>query len=57
MESRNTLVPARRDACSTPRTAIIVLIAYFNETEEANEVKKLIEKEGRKAVLMASTSS
>jgi hypothetical protein len=28
------------------------MIALLNETEEAKEVKKLIEKEGRKAVLM-----
>jgi NAD(P)-dependent dehydrogenase (short-subunit alcohol dehydrogenase family) len=27
-----------------------VLIALLNETEEANEVKQLVEKEGRKAV-------
>lgn len=30
-----------------------VLIAFLNETEEAHELKKLVEKEGRKAVLFA----
>ena len=29
-----------------------VLIAFLNETEESNEVKKLVEKDGRKAVLV-----
>jgi hypothetical protein len=47
----------RAFAIAYAREGADVLIAYFNETEEANEVKKLIEKEGRKAVLMASTSS
>ena len=30
-----------------------VLIAFLNESEEASQVKKLVEKEGRKAVLVA----
>jgi NAD(P)-dependent dehydrogenase (short-subunit alcohol dehydrogenase family) len=35
------------------RAVADILIAYLNETDEANDVKKLVEKEGRKAVLVA----
>jgi NAD(P)-dependent dehydrogenase (short-subunit alcohol dehydrogenase family) len=43
----------RAVAIAFAREGADVLIAFLNETEEANEVKKLVEKEGRKAVLVA----
>src|ERR1700723_2335390 len=43
----------RAVAIAYAREGADILIAFLNETEEANEVKKLVEKEGRKAVLMA----
>jgi NAD(P)-dependent dehydrogenase (short-subunit alcohol dehydrogenase family) len=43
----------RAVAIAYAREGADVLIAFLNETEEANEVKKLVEKEGRKAVLVA----
>jgi hypothetical protein len=43
----------RAVAIAYAREGADVLIAFLNETEEATEVKKLIEKEGRKAVLVA----
>jgi NAD(P)-dependent dehydrogenase (short-subunit alcohol dehydrogenase family) len=43
----------RAVAIAFAREGADVLIAFLNETEEATEVKKLIEKEGRKAVLVA----
>jgi NAD(P)-dependent dehydrogenase (short-subunit alcohol dehydrogenase family) len=43
----------RAVAIAYAREGADVLIAYLNETEDAQEVKKLIEKEGRKAVLVA----
>ena len=42
----------RAVAIAYAREGADVLIAFLDETEEANEVKKLVEKEGRKAVLM-----
>ena len=42
----------RAVAIAFAREGADVLIAFLNETEEATEVKKLIEKEGRKAVLV-----
>jgi 3-oxoacyl-[acyl-carrier protein] reductase len=42
----------RAVAIAFAREGADVLIAFLDETEEANEVKKLIEKEGRKAVLV-----
>src|ERR1700733_683122 len=42
----------RAVAIAYAREGADVLIAFLNETEEANEVKKLVEKEGRKAVLV-----
>src|SRR5580704_9391583 len=39
-------------AVAIAREGADVLIAFLDETEEANEVKKLVEKEGRKAVLV-----
>src|ERR1700710_1721767 len=39
----------RAVAIAFAREGADVLIAFLNETEEANEVRKLIEKEGRKA--------
>ena len=41
----------RAVAIAYAREGADILIAFLNETEEANEVKKLVEKEGRKAVL------
>ena len=43
----------RAVAIAYAREGADVLIAFLNETVEANEVKKLVEKEGRKAVLVA----
>src|ERR1700731_3286633 len=43
----------RAVAIAFAREGADVLIAFLNETEEANEVRKLVEKEGRKAVLAA----
>jgi NAD(P)-dependent dehydrogenase (short-subunit alcohol dehydrogenase family) len=43
----------RAVAIAYAREGADVLIAFLDETEEANEVKKLVEKEGRKAVLVA----
>jgi NAD(P)-dependent dehydrogenase (short-subunit alcohol dehydrogenase family) len=43
----------RAVAIAFAREGADVLIAFLNETEDANEVKKLIEKEGRKAVLVS----
>ena len=43
----------RAVAIAYAREGADVLIAFLNETEEANEVGKLVEKEGRKAVLVA----
>ena len=43
----------RAVAIAYAREGADVLIAYLNETEDAEEVKELIEKEGRKAVLVA----
>ena len=42
----------RAVAIAFAREGADVLIAFLNENEEATEVKKLIEKEGRKAVLV-----
>jgi NAD(P)-dependent dehydrogenase (short-subunit alcohol dehydrogenase family) len=42
----------RAVAIAFAREGADVLIAFLNETEEATEVKKLIEKEGRKAMLV-----
>jgi NAD(P)-dependent dehydrogenase (short-subunit alcohol dehydrogenase family) len=42
----------RAVAIAFAREGADVLIAFLDETEEATEVKKLIEKEGRKAVLV-----
>src|ERR1700723_2108694 len=42
----------RAVAIAFAREGADILIAFLNETEEAAEVKKLIEKEGRKAVLV-----
>jgi hypothetical protein len=42
----------RAVAIAYAREGADVLIAFLNETDEANEVKKLVEKEGRKAVLI-----
>src|ERR1700730_12333367 len=42
----------RAVAIAFAREGADVLIAFLNETEAAAEVKKLIEKEGRKAVLV-----
>ena len=42
----------RAVAIAYAREGADILIAFLNETEEANEVKKLVEKEGRKAVLV-----
>jgi NAD(P)-dependent dehydrogenase (short-subunit alcohol dehydrogenase family) len=42
----------RAVAIAYAREGADVLIAFLNETDEANEVKKLVEKEGRKAVLV-----
>ena len=41
----------RAVAIAYAREGADILIAFLNETEEANEVKKLVEKEGRKVVL------
>jgi hypothetical protein len=43
----------RAVAIAYAREGADVLIAFLNETVEANEVKKLVEKAGRKAVLVA----
>jgi NAD(P)-dependent dehydrogenase (short-subunit alcohol dehydrogenase family) len=43
----------RAVAIAYAREGADILIAFLNETAEANEVKKLVEKEGRKAVLAA----
>jgi NAD(P)-dependent dehydrogenase (short-subunit alcohol dehydrogenase family) len=43
----------RAVAIAYAREGADVLIAYLNETEDAREVKELIEKEGRKAVAIA----
>jgi NAD(P)-dependent dehydrogenase (short-subunit alcohol dehydrogenase family) len=43
----------RAVAIAYAREGADVLIAYLSENEDANEVKALIEKEGRKAVLVA----
>jgi len=43
----------RAVAIAYAREGADVLIAFLNETEEANEVKKLVENEGCKAVLVA----
>jgi short chain dehydrogenase len=43
----------RAVAIAFAREGADVLIAFLDETEEANEVKKLVENEGRKAVLVA----
>ena len=40
----------RAVAIAFAREGADVLIAFLNETEETNEVKQLVEKEGRKAV-------
>src|SRR5712671_6079826 len=42
----------RAVAIAYAREGADVLIAYLSETEEAAEIKKLIEKEGRKALLV-----
>jgi NAD(P)-dependent dehydrogenase (short-subunit alcohol dehydrogenase family) len=42
----------RAVAIAYAREGADVLIAFLNETEEANEVKKLVENEGRKDVLV-----
>ena len=42
----------RAVAIAYAREGADVLIAYLNESEDAQEVKKLIEKEGRKLVLV-----
>src|SRR6266404_1248231 len=42
----------RAVAIAYAREGADILIAFLNETEDANEVKKLVEKEGRKAVLV-----
>src|ERR1700730_2823159 len=42
----------RAVAIAFAREGADVLIAFLNETEEANEVKNLVENEGRKAVLV-----
>src|ERR1700710_178140 len=42
----------RAVAIAYAREGADVLISFLNETDEANEVKKLVEKEGRKAVLV-----
>jgi len=42
----------RAVAIAFAREGADVLISFLNETDEANEVKKLIEQEGRKAVLV-----
>jgi shikimate 5-dehydrogenase len=39
----------RAVAIAYAREGADILIAYLNETDEANDVKKLVEKEGRKA--------
>jgi NAD(P)-dependent dehydrogenase (short-subunit alcohol dehydrogenase family) len=43
----------RAVAIAFAREGADVLIAYLSETDDANEVKELIEKEGRKAVLIS----
>jgi hypothetical protein len=43
----------RAVAIAFAREGADILIAFLNETEEADEVKKLVENEGRKAVLVA----
>src|ERR1700692_526879 len=43
----------RAVAIAYAREGADVLISFLSETDEAKEVKELIEKEGRKAVLMA----
>src|SRR3954447_24279652 len=43
----------RAVAIAYAREGADILIAYLNETDEANDVKNLVEKEGRKAVLVA----
>src|SRR6478609_5672442 len=43
----------RAVAIAYAREGADILIAFLNETEEANEVKKLVEKEGRKVVLVS----
>jgi NAD(P)-dependent dehydrogenase (short-subunit alcohol dehydrogenase family) len=43
----------RAVAIAFAREGADILIAFLSETTEANEVKKLVEKEGRKAVLVA----
>src|SRR5689334_3422125 len=43
----------RAVAIAYAREGADVLIAYLNEHDDAQEVKSLIEKEGRKAVLLA----
>jgi NAD(P)-dependent dehydrogenase (short-subunit alcohol dehydrogenase family) len=47
----------RAVAIAYAREGADVLITYLNETEDAEEVKPLIEKEGRKAVLVAGDIS
>jgi hypothetical protein len=42
----------RAVAIAYAREGVDILISFLNETDEANEVKKLIEQEGRKAVLV-----
>src|SRR5690242_18965986 len=42
----------RAVAIAYSREGAVVLIAYLNESEDAQEVKKLMEKEGRKLVLV-----
>src|ERR1700744_3081436 len=43
----------RAVAIAYAREGADVLIAYLNEHDDAHEVKKLVEKEGRKAILLA----
>src|ERR1700712_2133190 len=43
----------RAVAIAYAREGADILIAYLDEHDEAKEVKKLVEKEGRKAVLIA----
>jgi NAD(P)-dependent dehydrogenase (short-subunit alcohol dehydrogenase family) len=44
----------RAMAIAYAREGADLLIAYLNEHDDAHEVKSLIEKEGRKAVLLAA---
>src|ERR1700761_7067956 len=43
----------RAVAIAFAREGADILIAFLSETEEANEVRELVEKEGRKAVLVS----